>query len=65
MKDTKFGLLDIIGRMNEKGIAVLYMIARKLILLKNTASEHNFNKSLLTNVCAGDIIKSEQRFTAR
>lgn len=34
MKDTKFELLDIIGRMNEKGIAVLYMIARKLILLK-------------------------------
>lgn len=34
MKDTKFELLDIIERMNEKGIAVLYMIARKLILLK-------------------------------
>lgn len=34
MKDTKFELYHIINKMNDKGIAVLYMIAKKLILLK-------------------------------
>ncbi len=34
MKNTKAELIEIIERMNDKGTAMLLVIARKLILLK-------------------------------